>query len=151
MPASGKRFPSLTLLLNLNLKVNEQSYRHQSRMWLMSTVPCGELGLQRWVPFSPFFSCLPFTPFQSNQSEQGLAQHPAPPTLLGARGTPYRRLQRAAPLSDGLLPAAAASLPPVSLASTCYQLGGVGRHMLKAKALLLIKPMLCARRHVSRR
>lgn len=25
MPASGKRFPSLTLLLNLNLKVNEQS------------------------------------------------------------------------------------------------------------------------------
>jgi len=69
----------------------------------MSAVPCGELGPQRRVPFPPFFPRLPFTPFQSDQSERGPAWHPATLTLLGARGTPCRRLQRAAPLSDGLL------------------------------------------------
>lgn len=74
-----------------------------------------------------------------------------PLTLLGAKGTPYRRLKRAVPLSDGLLPAAVTSLPLVGLASACHQLRDAGRHMLKAKALALIKPMLCARRPVSHR
>lgn len=149
VPASDKRFPSLTLLLNLNLKVNEQSWRHRSGMRLTSAMPCGELGPQHRVPFPPFFSCLPFTPFQSHQSAWGSARPPTPPTLLGAREMPYRRLQRAVPLSDGLLPATAASPLLVSRASACCQLGGTGSHMLKA--LAPIKPTLCARRHVSHR
>lgn len=125
VPASAEPFPSLTLLLDLNLKVNEQS----------SPIDPGwadeRHALRRARPPAPAPS-LPFfflPPLHALPKPSVRAQHPGPPTLLGARGTTYRSLQRAVPLSDGLLPAATAtSALPVSLASACQRLGGAGRH-----------------------
>lgn len=121
--ASAKPFLSLTLLLNLNLKVNERSSSIDPK-WADE-----RHALRRARPPAPAPSLpvLFLPPLHAFPKPSVRAQHPGLLTLLGARGTTYRFLWRAVLLSDRLLPAATAtSAVPVSLASTCHQLGAVG-------------------------
>lgn len=68
VPAGAKPFPSLTLLLNLNLKVNEWSSPIDPN-WADEHHALRRACSQCHLPLSSFCSCLPFTPFQSHQSE----------------------------------------------------------------------------------